>query len=429
MSSHPIDPVERERRLARLAAALNSEQPSPPPVQRESGPNVPVIAACVTLAAGLIAVAFSTGDWAWVIPALILGVFAGIAALGRSSNLVTSNLPAGLVPADPTQARIGMGAEIAEDAVVEPGATVEMGATIGPGAIIRSGAVVRMGSTVLDGAIVEEGAIVSWGSTVYEDAVVGRGSVVGAGSTVTEGAHVPAGQHLMPGSTWATRASLPATSSAPSTSPRATEPTRSAEVDPRQVRLDGICDRLELELRQSSPELRKAMGVSESTVTALRQMCLRVLTREKLLRAEAAPQTMSLLEQEKAELERKRDAASDPAVQRSLGSAVQAISEQQRHRALLQKSADRLDAELTRLQWTLDGMSTQLVRLRSAGLEATSPDANTLDGLQQLYGEIDAIAEGLEEVAKVDQHVHGFEPIADIGSASSPVPVGRTRTR
>ncbi|MBU8898624.1 hypothetical protein KRR26_23725 [Corallococcus sp. M34] len=428
MSSHPIDPVERERRLARLAAALNREQASPPPAQQDSGPNVPVIAGCVTLAVGLITVAISTGDWAWVIPALILGVFAGIAALGRSSNLITSNLPAGLVPTDPTQARIGMGAEVAEDAVVEPGATVEMGATIGPGAVIRSGAVVRMGSTVLDGALVEEGAIVSWGSTVHEDAVVGRGSVVGAGSTVTEGAHVPPGQHLMPGSTWATRTSPPAMSSS-SPPPRATEPTRGAEVDPRQVRLDGICDRLEAELRQSSPDLRAAMGVSESTVTALRQMCHRVLSREKLLRAEAAPETMSLLEQEKAELERKRDAASDAAVQRSLGSAVQAISEQQRHRALLQKSADRLDAELTRLQWTLDGMSTQLVRLRSAGLEATSPDANTLDGLQQLYGEIDAIAEGLEEVAKVDQQVHGFEPIADIGSESSPAPASRTRTR
>jgi carbonic anhydrase/acetyltransferase-like protein (isoleucine patch superfamily) len=377
----------------------------------------------MALALALVAVAIATGQWAWVIPALVVGVLAGAALLGGATQLLDSNLPAGLAAKDPTRPHIGMGADIAADAVVEPGATVEMGATIGPRVVIKRGAVVRMGATVLDGAVLEEGAMVSWGADVRGGAVIGSGAIVGAGATVSDGARVPAGMHLMPGTTWKTSATGPRDGGSPS----AAAPEQAVARDPRIARIDAVCDRLEAELRGSSAQLREALGVSDQTVATLRRTCHGVLARERTLRGEAAPETLALLGQEKAELERRIAAATDEAVRRSLRSAVGAIEDQQRQRELFRKSADRLDAELTRLQWTLDGMGTQLVRLRSAGLEAATTETGVVGTLNQLYSEIDALAEGLEEVARMDREERAFEPIADV--SGDPAPLGRDGAR
>jgi predicted nucleic acid-binding Zn-ribbon protein len=269
--------------------------------------------------------------------------------------------------------------------------------------------------------VLEEGAIVSWGADVRGGAVIESGATVGAGATVTEGARVPAGMDLMPGTTWSTRASGSRDRGAQAA------PEQAVPADPRLAKLDAVCDRLEAELRGSSPQLREALGVSEQTVATLRRTCHDVLARERMLRREAAPEALALLGQEKAELERRIEAATDEAVRRSLRSAVGAIEDQQRQRELLRKSADRLDAELTRLQWTLDGMATQLVRLRSAGLEATTAESGVVGTLNQLYSEMDALAEGLEEVARIDREGHAFEPISDV-SGDAPLP-GQEKAR
>ncbi len=374
----PSDPLHD--RLDRLSAALGT-LPSEPVVAPGAKPRTSarLAGAGTALALGLVAVAIATGSWGWVVAAVLVGVVSAAAVLSDVLSRAAG-------PRDPSRPHIGMGAEIAADAVIEPGASVEMGATVRAGAVIKRGAVVRMGADVREGAVVEEGAVVSWGADVKANAVVERDAVVGAGATVHENARVPSGMHLSPGADWS---AARGGSRAPAT-----------PADPRKARIDAACDRLQNELAQASPQLREALGVSDQTVTALRKTSHGVLGRERALRAEAAPEAFAQLERERAELTHKIAAASDDAVRRSLQSAVKAIDDQQRQRDSLRRSADRLDAEVTRLQFTLEGMGTQLVRLRTAGFEAAAPTTDVVGSLNQLYDEIDAIAEGLEAVSR-----------------------------
>ncbi len=117
------------------------------------------------------------------------------------------------------------------------------------------------------------------------------------------------------------------------------------------------------------------------------------------MRAEASPEALARLDQEKAAIEARLALASDAQVRRSLSGAVTAIAAQQKQRALLQNDADRLDAELTRLIWTLDGMGTELVRVRTTGAEFyQGSTAEIARSVEQLEDEINNIAQALEEV-------------------------------
>jgi len=78
---------------------------------------------------------------------------------------------------------------------------------------------------------------------------------------------------------------------------------------------------------------------------------------------------------------------------------VAAIAAQQEQLTLLENQADRLEAELTRLIWTVDGMSTELVRVRTAGVELyQGSTAEIARSVEQLQSEINNIAQALEEV-------------------------------
>jgi carbonic anhydrase/acetyltransferase-like protein (isoleucine patch superfamily) len=297
-------------------------------------------------------------------------------------------------------ARIGMGATVASDARVEPGATVEMGATVEAGAVIKQGAVVRMGATVHARAVLEAGAVVGWGAEVGEGAVLEEKAVVGAGATVGSGARVPTGTRLLPGTTWT-----------PGTNATA-ERGQATPEDPRLARIGAACDRIGAELRQARPQVRALLGASDRTAAMLRTTCSALVAREQALRAECSPDRLAFLDHEREELQRRRAAATDERVRHSLSSAVEAIDDQKRQRALLATSAERLDAELTRMEWTLDGMAAQLVRLRTAGDDvAAAPSEEVLRSLGQLHDEIDAMAEALEHVAG-----NAPEPLAEIAT-------------
>jgi len=412
MPDTPRDPASLQDRLERLDQAIAPSKPSTKlaaPTQPERSLR-PAAAGGMALGLALLAVAVATGHVWLVAPAVLAVILGGALMLRGVGDAVLSSLPTGLVQRDPTRAHVGMGATIAADAVIEPGATVEMGATVGAGARICRGAVVKMGATVGRDAVIEEAAIVGWGVDVHESAVVGKNAVVGAGCDIKAGARVPDGMRLMPGTDWSTRANLPAP----------VAPAIAAPTDPRVARVEVACARIEAELAQASPQLRELLGAPAETALALRQTCLRLLERERALRAECSPEALQLLDQEKAALQQRIDASDDPSVKQSLQSAVAAIDDQRRSRGQLQKSADRMDAELTRLSWTLDGMGAQLVRLRSAGQDAAgAPDAAALEAMQQLHAEIDAIAQALEEVAQGDRPRPELAPISEVSSASS----------
>jgi len=146
-----------ENSLARMVAALGLTEPALPAVRpaREPSPVVrsarepsPEAAPSERRDAGssagtvfgVLAVVLAVAaqrtheTYLW---ALALGSAATVAALyaRRVTSIVLTTLQGG--PISSTHASIGLGATIAESAVIEPGASVEMGATIGRGAIVR----------------------------------------------------------------------------------------------------------------------------------------------------------------------------------------------------------------------------------------------------------------------------------------------------
>jgi carbonic anhydrase/acetyltransferase-like protein (isoleucine patch superfamily) len=376
-----------ERSLARMRVALASA------TEGRAGPVLPVArlspegrlgALLLALSAGSLLLLAGTTAWPFLGLAVAFGVSGGL-FLGRGltqRHLAPSGGPA----------HIGMGASVSSSAVVEPGAVVEMGATVKSGAIVRSGAVVGMGATVGTNALIENGAVVSWGGTVRAGATVGANAVVGWGATVGKGVQVPPGMRLRAGATvsagWL-REHWPGG--------QVQRPLPAAR-DPAAERATAACDRLTAELRAASEHVRAFLGTSEATISSLRRTCEDLLQREQALRMEVDPSALGRLDDERKDLEARLASASDESLRRSLTGAVAAIDGQRRQRELLRLSADRLQAERLRLVYTLEGLASQFVRLRTAGAEAGRASTAGLEqGVRDLGAELDAIADALEQ--------------------------------
>jgi carbonic anhydrase/acetyltransferase-like protein (isoleucine patch superfamily) len=369
----------------------------------------------MAISVAMVALAIASGRYSLIVPAILIGIAAGITRL----------VAAGRKAVDPTRPHVGMGAHVGEGARLEPGSWVGAGASVGAGAHLEPGAVVGMGASVGKGAVLKRDARVSAGASVGDEAVleagatvasgsdVGRGATVGegarvsSGASVGKGAYVPAGMRVRAGSTWnnTDRGVAPVKAPALPAPPVA---------DPRAARIDAGCAKLEAEIQKAPPQAREYLGASLSTVRALRDTCHGLLRREQALRTETSAGAAAELEEERSALQKRLDAASDEHVRRSLASAVAAIDEQKRQRELMARTADRLDAELTRLLWTVDGMGAQLVRLRTAGAEVgAAGDLETAKGVKKLQDEIGAIADALEEIGAAQRAE--IIPVSDIG--------------
>jgi carbonic anhydrase/acetyltransferase-like protein (isoleucine patch superfamily) len=325
----------------------------------------------------------------FLIPAAftILGLLALLKGRSSTRRLTTTSTTGG--------PQVGMGATVAADAVLHDGSVVEMGATVGAGAVIERGAVVRMGASIGARAVLEAGAMVSWGASVHEGAVIGAGAVVAVGSDVAAGAHVPPHTSMAPGTNWTA-----ALSGVRHAAPQLRDDAELG-ADPRAEHIRKACDRLEDEYARAPELVRRMFGDARTTLSSLRRTCLDLLARERALRAEAAPAALQRLEQEQAALEARLTQVTDEQVRRSLSGAVAAIAAQREQRRLLQNNADRLEAELTRLIWTMDGMGTELLRVRTAGAELSQGGtAEIAQSVRQLQDEINSIAEALEELPR-----------------------------
>lgn len=385
---HSLDRLEEALARSRSSEALAPHAseglalaPSSARVARSIG-----IALLTVLAMALLAMAATEGR-AFLIPAAftILGLLALLRNRSRTPLLTTTSNTGG--------PQVGMGATVAADAVLHDGSVVEMGATVGAAAVIERGAVVRMGASVGARAVLEAGATVSWGASVGDGAVVGAGAVVSAGSDVAAGARVPPHTSMAPGTHWTA-----ALSGARHAAPQLRDDAELA-ADPRAEHIRKACDRLEEEYARAPELVRRMFGDARTTLSSLRRTCLDLLSRERALRAEASPAALQRLEQEKAALEARLAQSTDEQVRRSLSGAVAAIAAQHEQRRLLQNNADRLEAELTRLIWTMDGMGTELLRVRTAGAELSAGSTGEIaQSVQQLQDEINSIAEALEEL-------------------------------
>jgi hypothetical protein len=177
------------------------------------------------------------------------------------------------------------------------------------------------------------------------------------------------------------------------------EPRQPEDADPRMARVDTLCDKLLAELRTGPELLREVVHAPEQTVEALRRSCHALARRERELRALSSPEDERRLTEERAALVTRVEAESDAVVKERLSSALEILDAQRRQRAELSTAASRLEAEHTRLYYTLENLYTQVLRVRTA--DTGSEDvagAGLRHTVEQLGMEMDAVTEALEDV-------------------------------
>ena len=183
--------------------------------------------------------------------------------------------------------------------------------------------------------------------------------------------------------------------------PAPSSPARSAPVqpDPRDVRVDAICDRILSELRTSPETVKDIFIKPDETVSALRATCRNLTRRERDLRRFLSPQDDERLMREREVLQKRIDVEVDEVTKMRLASALAALDAQRDQRVELARAAARFDAEHTRISYTLESLYTQVVRMRSA--DSSSVDvagAGLRRSLDMLSQEANALADALERV-------------------------------
>jgi hypothetical protein len=169
--------------------------------------------------------------------------------------------------------------------------------------------------------------------------------------------------------------------------------------DPRTARVNALCDKLLAELRAGPGVLRDTVHQPEQTVEGLRRSCHELARREAELRALNSPEDERRLEQDRAGLVARVASEQDAVVKERLEKALRLVDEQRKQRAELATSASRLEAEHTRLYYTLEHLYTQVLRVRSADVAGVDvANASLRQSVEQLGLEMDAVAEALEEV-------------------------------
>jgi hypothetical protein len=175
--------------------------------------------------------------------------------------------------------------------------------------------------------------------------------------------------------------------------------TATAQQDPRDARVEAICDRILAELRTSPEAVKDIFIKPDETIAALRATCRNLTRRERDLRGFLSPQDDERLMREKDALQKRIDGESDEVTKIRLASALAALEAQREQRLELARAATRFDAEHTRISYTLESLYTQVVRMRSA--DSSSVDvagAGLRRSLDMLSHEATALADALEKV-------------------------------
>ncbi|HWE24164.1 MAG TPA: hypothetical protein VG496_09510 [Myxococcales bacterium] len=171
------------------------------------------------------------------------------------------------------------------------------------------------------------------------------------------------------------------------------------QMDPRDVRVDGICDKILAELRVAPQVVKEIFRKPEDTIAALRTTCRDLTRREREVRKFLSPEEDLRLSRERDALQKRIETESDEVVRLRLSSALAALEQQREQRQELARSAARFDAEHTRISYTLESLYTQVVRMRSA--DSASIDvagAGLRRSLDMLSQEANALADALEKV-------------------------------
>jgi hypothetical protein len=169
--------------------------------------------------------------------------------------------------------------------------------------------------------------------------------------------------------------------------------------DPRDVRVDAVCDKILAELRTAPDSVKDIFIKPEETVQALRATCRDLTRRERDVRKFLSPEEDTRLTREREALQKRVEGESDEITKMRLASALAALDQQRDQRLELSRAAARFDAEHTRISYTLENLYTQVVRMRSA--DSSSVDvagAGLRRSLDMLSREANALADALEKV-------------------------------
>jgi hypothetical protein len=204
-----------------------------------------------------------------------------------------------------------------------------------------------------------------------------------------------------------------------------------AQQDPRDIRVDAICDKILAELR-TAPEVVKDIFVKpDETVASLRATCRDLTRRERELRKFLSPQEDERLVRERDALQKRIEGEADDITKMRLASALAALDAQREQRAELVRAAARFDAEHTRISYTLENLYTQVVRMRSA--DSSSVDvagAGLRRSLDMLSHEVNALADALERVNSGEaERMRKVASSPGSGEGSAPPPATGTREK
>lgn len=208
------------------------------------------------------------------------------------------------------------------------------------------------------------------------------------------------------------RDALPAAGAA-SKAVEAAPATSASPIDLRLARVDAVCDKISAAIKDGPPAVREIVRRPEETLQALRKTCAELARRERELRAAVTEGDDRRLRAERDELAGRVAAERDEVVRQRFESALRALDGQLAQRAELATAASRLEAEGTRILYTLETLHTQVLRARSA--DAGSRDvagAGLRRSLEQLGEEIDAVASALEAAHRGDL----VQPVQEIGN-------------
>jgi hypothetical protein len=198
--------------------------------------------------------------------------------------------------------------------------------------------------------------------------------------------------------------------------------------DPRDVRVDAICDRILGELRTSPDAVKEIFRKPEETIAALRSTCRDLTRRERDLRRFLSAEEDTRLAREREALSARIEREADEVTKMRLASALAALDAQRDQRVELARSAARFDAEHTRISYTLESLHTQIVRMRSA--DSASVDvagAGLRRSLDMLSEEVNALADALERVNRGD--TSKMQQVGEGPATSDEGPPGARGTR
>ncbi|MGC4116453.1 MAG: hypothetical protein QM765_18125 [Myxococcales bacterium] len=182
-------------------------------------------------------------------------------------------------------------------------------------------------------------------------------------------------------------------------------------IDARVARVEALCQKVLESIQSGPPVVREVVHRPEETLKALSGTCRELGRRERELRAAITEEDDRRLRGEHDGLIARVAAENDPVSRQRLESALRALEGQLAQRAELVTAASRLEAEQTRILYTLENLHTQVLRARSADAASTDvAGAGLRKGLEQLGEEISAVASALEETHGADL----VRPVVDV---------------